>query len=1331
MSAPPPRKPRGHRQKGAGTVATSVGEQIRQGVLCKEWQRTPMQLLQEYCRSVKRQPAHYHNAQSDSEHTFRVRCVLSDAKSKDKDLIFCPTQSVDTTLDDAKHCAALLALLHLEPSRPHERKLPDPYREMWLVLQEEQKQPAFKPFKKSAAAAPDASSSSDGDAAHGKVVVLTSDRAFASKAEYTQSKLSEREDRNRRQRSRENRDRANIPVQVFMSQKARDLVESVLADVDNSLDRVGHDDPIRLAQVSATLTAMGFQPMHIQAVVDRCPDLTDDTSVLDWLCLNVPEDELPKGFNPNGTQLEVVGYGVVAKAAKALEASAAYDPALHDAVIDQLTACGYSRGDCLRALELANAALPNAHILDVEHEIKLELSRQLRRALSVREPDSAGGRSVEELEEALDEELMVMESIYDDKCTKTVLSNLNVRQISMLLLDDTLELVFYLPPESQYPYEVPHLFLRAIAIDGVNLLAVTGQLLDLASKLYGEPMMYELSSAVQGLVHQPKLAKPVELFREDPVATSAQQKAPKNAPNAKKSKAKPRQFNRTPHQGDPRAMNKQLYDKFQQKLGNDKYIQMQQTRAKLPAYQERETIVSLLETNQVVLISGATGCGKTTQVPQFLLDHFIPKQQTCNIICTQPRRLAAIGVATRVAHERTESIGESVGYSIRMETRRSPETRLLFCTTGVLLRRLLQDPVLEGVSHIIVDEVHERNVDTDFLLSILRDVLRQRTDLRLLLMSATMNTSLFVDYFGTGTPVLSIPGFTYPVTCHYLKHVLDVTGTTDKVSDDAINYRLVVSLVEYLVDTGDNGGAGEGAMLIFMPGVQEIKSTIRELQQSKVASALVAYPLHGALPGHEQSRVFDGAPKGKTKVIVSTNVAETSITIDDIVVVIDAGKAKEMAYDAINRRSILAEQWVSQAAADQRKGRAGRVRPGVCYRLFSTKQFHKMAPQPTPEIHRVSLEPLCLQIQALELGPIDTFLANAIEPPSPDAVQSAIDGLIEMGALVRDNSNVQVQLTPLGAHLARLPMDARMAKVVVFGCILRCVDPVVTIAAALSSKSPFVSAPDDRSKGDALKKQWSDQVPTSDHFLLWTVVKTFSALSKSLRRSYCKDNCLSYETLATIVDLRHQYLEHCQMLGFYDPSNAARFNQHSANPKVIKAALTAGLYGNVLQVVYPEQKYYESANGVLAAAHDAKAIRFFIRKLDKTTERVFIHPSSVNFTRSQFESPWLVYNELVQTSKIFVRESTMVAPYALLLFGGELTVQHEKVLLFRWQPWTTCRYIQGLLHVDGWIKFHAVARIGVLVKALRHQLDHLLAVKVTDPSVDLSSRYYIIPCVFN
>ncbi|CAK4632364.1 unnamed protein product [Aphanomyces euteiches] len=1271
------KKARGHRQKGAGTVATSLGDQVRQGVLCKEWQRTPMQLLHEYCRSVKRQQAQYHNVHADSDTSYRVRCVLPDAKSRDKDLIFCPAQSVDTSLDDAKHCAALLALHYLEPTRPHERKLPDPYREMWLLLQPaEQKPEKTKPEKKKAekksaapapvedetksiASADSTEASGIGSGAKKEVIALTSDRVFASKAEYALAKLSEREERNRLMRARENRERANMPTQVFMSQKAREVVEKVLADEDNTQERVGHDNPERLEEVKSKLTSMGFKGAHIEAVLDRCPDLTDDTAILDWLCLHVPETDLPKGFNPMSTQLEVVGYGIAAKQDKILEAAANYNADTHSDIFLELTAYGYSHADCLRALSILNQAKPNAPLDVVEHEIKVELSQRLQKALQI--PDATSqSADLSELADALDEEYMVIESIYDDKCSKTV--------------SDIGEYAF---------------------------------------KLCGEPMMYELASTLESLAQSSVPSKSVALYQEEAPKQALTPQTQKSAPAPKKKKSgRAKNFG---NQVDPEVINRQLFEKHEQKQSDDKYKQFQVARAKLPAHKEKEAIVTLLETNQVVLISGATGCGKTTQVPQFLLDHFIPKQQTCNIICTQPRRLAAIGVATRVAQERCESIGESVGYSIRMETKRSAETRLLFCTTGVLLRRLLQDPQLQGVSHIIVDEVHERNVDTDFLLSILRDVLRARSDLRLLLMSATMNTALFVDYFRSVSPecpVLSIPGFTYPVTCHYIKHVYEITNTSKpskQSPDEDINYDLIVALVEYLV-ANDNGGAGDGAILIFMPGVQEIKNTIRNLMQSSVAGSLLAFPLHGALPGHEQARVFESAPRSKTKVIVSTNVAETSITINDIVVVVDAGKAKEMAYDAINKRSILAEQWISQAAADQRKGRAGRVRPGVCYRLFSMNRFEKMAHQPTPEIHRVSLEPLCLQIQALNLGPVESFLANAIEPPDTAAIHSAIEDLIEMSAMVREENGL-VELTPLGAHLARLPMDARMAKVVVFGCILRCVDPVVTIAAALSSKSPFLSSPDDRSKSEELKKLWSDPVPTSDHYLLWTAVSKFVKLEKNQRRAFCKENSLSYESLSTIVDLRQQYLEHCQLLGFYDPANAAPFNQHSTNPKVIKAALTAGLYGNVVQVIYPEQKYYETANGVLAAAHVAKTLSYFIRSpQDSTkTDRVFLHPSSINFSRGQFESPWLVYNELVQTSKLFVRESTMVAPYALLLFGGKLQVQHEK----------------GLILVDEWIKFQAVARIGVLVKALRHQLDRLLLLKVSDPTLDLSKSAVI------
>ncbi|OQR94480.1 ATP-dependent RNA helicase [Achlya hypogyna] len=1329
MSAPV-KKARGHRQKGAGTVAVSRGEQVRQGVTCKEWQRTPMQLLREYCQSVKRQQPNFHELHTNSSSEFRVRCILPDAKSKDKDLIFCPAQSVDTSLDDAKHCAALLALFHVEPTRPHERKLPDPYRDMWIAMcaPAESAKKDTKPTKKgkAAAAAPAAAAetpASDANEDETKSVrVLTADRAFASRAEFEQAKLSEREERNRRARARENRERANMPVQVFMGQKARDLVEGVLADLDEKVEHVVLDqehDAERRCELVAKLQAMGFARKHVEAVFAGCRYLADDEAVLDWLCLNVPEQELPKGFNPLGKQLEAVAYGIAAS--KDEEAAAGFDAVAHRGLFMELAAYGFAHADCLAALKVVHAQSASYGPELLAAAMRAELQRELRCAFAVDDSDAAV--AAEDVAALREEEQMVIESIYDDKARRSPLP-LGGEVVSIQVRDDALTLEFHLPPASLYPFDVPHVFVRAND-DGaaLNLLALTGELLDAATKLRGEPMMYELCMAAESS-DALQQAAPVQLFASAPGTAApkaergyeAQSQPQKVATPGKPAKARAarRSGPRPISDAHQEAVARDLFEKHVAKQKTPKYKLMMTARGMLPAFKEKDAIVSLLETNQVILISGATGCGKTTQVPQFLLDHFIPAQRPCNILCTQPRRLAAIGVATRVAQERCETIGESVGYQIRMDTKKSAETRLLFCTTGVLLRRFLSDPLLNEVSHIIVDEVHERNVDTDLLLSILRDVLRQRPDLRLILMSATMNTSLFQDYFGAVTtatvPVLSIPGFTYPVTVHYVKHVYEVTGLTKpakKDDDDRVNYDLVTALVRHLVlETPDNAGAGEGAVLVFMPGVPEIKNTIRSLQtDAALEAALLPLPLHGALPAHEQARVFEAAPKGKTKVIVSTNVAETSITINDIVVVIDAGKAKEMAYDAINRRSSLQEGWISQAAADQRKGRAGRVRPGICYRLFSTAKFQKMPAQPTPEIHRVSLEPLCLQIQALQLGSsVASFLAQAIEPPSAAAITSAIEGLVEMGAFARDGDALDVRLTPLGAHLARLPMDARLAKVVVFGCILRCIDPIVTIAAALECKSPFMTTADDRSKADDVKRQLSAEIPTSDHLLLWSVVKAFLAQDKRSRRQFCKDKSLSYETLSAIVDLRKQYLEHLQNIGFYDAANRDRLNEHAANGKVVKAALTAGLYGNVVSVVYPEQKYYESAHGALAATPDAKELRLVIRTLDKTPERVFVHPSSINFRLGQFESPWLVYTDLVQTSRLFVRQSTMVAPYALLLFGGALQVHHEK----------------GLIVVDDWIKFTAVARIGVLVKSLRFHLDRFLTKKIEEPTLDIS-----------
>lgn len=700
---------------------------------------------------------------------------------------------------------------------------------------------------------------------------------------------------------------------------------------------------------------------------------------------------------------------------------------------------------------------------------------------------------------------------------------------------------------------------------------------------------------------------------------------------------------------------------------------------------------------------------------------------------------------------------------------------------------------LSQVSHVIVDEVHERNIDTDFLLSILRDLLPRRPDLRLILMSATMNADLFVNYFSyvhhlvfriclatrtnhcalcrssgrPSCPVLDIPGFTYPVDCHFLEDVVSMTSydvpknllkdkkrkppsgessepqqkdkkisdlspteLVDRIDDSRIDYDLPVHLVKHLIDSrkaNDNG-----AILIFLPGTAEIKRLMEMLNQTReIASKIWVLALHGSLSGADQALAFKTAPSGKTKIIVATNIAETSITINDITVVIDCGKVKEMVYDNQARRSQLLDCWASQAACDQRKGRAGRVQAGTCYRLFSRKRFSAMDKQLAAEIHRVSLEQLCLQIKKLGLGSIRSFLSKAIEPPRQDAIDTALQELISIAAFKQvalsgasSIDDEQVHLTPLGNHLAMLPLDARIGKFLIYGSILRCIEPVAIIAACISSKNPFIMSmtdPELRAKQDAFKKELNGSNWKSDHLLLWKVVDRYvaTASGQKLKRGFCRDYGLSYDTMENIVDLKNQYLQQLDAVGFYERADAESLNLNSNIPRIVKAALCAGLYSNVIQVVYPEQKYFQAAHGVVTEDHDAKKIRYFVRsniaedpqqqqqqhQHQMPRERVFLHPSSLNFAQSQYDSPWLLYTELVQTSKVFVRESTMVNPYALLLFGGQLDVVHEK----------------NLIRLDKWIQFHAVARIGVLIKAIRKHLDQLLMEKIENPLVSIAN----------
>jgi len=416
----------------------------------------------------------------------------------------------------------------------------------------------------------------------------------------------------------------------------------------------------------------------------------------------------------------------------------------------------------------------------------------------------------------------------------------------------------------------------------------------------------------------------------------------------------------------------------------------------------------------------------------------------------------------------------------------------------VLLRRLQtsggssEDVVasLADISHVIIDEVHERSLDTDFLLVLLKDVLKKRKDLKLILMSATLDAGVFEDYFRANGKVgkVEISGRTYPVEDYYLDDVIQMTGFNSgrggkpNESDDEtagmdkdvaaaiqsigmrINYDLISQTVKE-IDADLTYQKDTGGILIFLPGVVEINRTVDYLRSIPNLHVL---PLHASLQSAEQRRVFPHAPYGKRKVVVATNVAETSITIDDIVAVIDTGRVKETSFDPANNMRKLEEVWASRAACKQRRGRAGRVQAGKCYKLYTRNaETTKMAERPEPEIRRVPLEQLCLSVRAMGIKDVASFLASALTPPESLAVDGAMDLLVKIGALDGDD------LTALGRHLSMIPADLRLGKLMVYGALFGCLDPCVTIAAILTVKSPFVSPQDKRDEAKAAREKFS------------------------------------------------------------------------------------------------------------------------------------------------------------------------------------------------------------------------------------------------------------------
>ena len=493
------------------------------------------------------------------------------------------------------------------------------------------------------------------------------------------------------------------------------------------------------------------------------------------------------------------------------------------------------------------------------------------------------------------------------------------------------------------------------------------------------------------------------------------------------------------------------YLDFRQREKFNKLRKLRQAQANLPVAKHREEIVEAVRNERVVVLAGDTGCGKSTQVPQYLY-----RAGYEGIACTQPRRIACISLSKRVAHELLAEYRTEVGYQIRFERSKNTNTKILFITEGLLLRQLASEDNLQQYSVIILDEVHERHLHGDFLLGIAKCLIRARPDLKLVLMSATINIKLFADYFSEEEArIIEVPGRLFPIKLHYMPQLQDVpmvsggAGGSKRTQSDRLSPEPYIQILQ-LIDQ-KYPPTEKGDVLIFLSGLNEITAIVDAAREyNEKNKNWIILPLHSTLSIAEQDKVFDYAPDGMRKCIVSTNIAETSVTIDGIRFVVDSGKVKEMSYDPTTKMQRLKEFWISKASAEQRKGRAGRTGPGICYRLYAEKQFYDFDAYSTAEILKVPLESLLLQM--ISMGLPNARLFPFVEPPPMDNVENAIVNLKEAEALTEDE-----KLTPLGKALAKIPVDIGIGKMLLMGCVFQQLQPVLTLAAALSVQSPFTN----------------------------------------------------------------------------------------------------------------------------------------------------------------------------------------------------------------------------------------------------------------------------------
>ncbi|CAB03845.1 putative pre-mRNA-splicing factor ATP-dependent RNA helicase mog-4 [Caenorhabditis elegans] len=617
-----------------------------------------------------------------------------------------------------------------------------------------------------------------------------------------------------------------------------------------------------------------------------------------------------------------------------------------------------------------------------------------------------------------------------------------------------------------------------------------------------------------------------------------------------------------------------------------KKMSIEETRKSLPVYAFRDAFIEAVKEHQVLIIEGETGSGKTTQLPQYLYEAGFCEGGK-RIGCTQPRRVAAMSVAARVADEVGCKLGTQVGYSIRFEDCTSEKTVLKYMTDGMLLREFLNEPDLASYSVMMIDEAHERTLHTDILFGLVKDIARFRKDLKLLISSATLDAEKFSSFFDDA-PIFRIPGRRFPVDIYYTQ-----APEADYV-DAAIVTIMQIHLTQPL----------PGDILVFLTGQEEIE-TVQEalMERSKALGSkikeLIPLPVYANLPSDLQAKIFEPTPKDARKVVLATNIAETSVTIDGINYVIDPGFSKQNSFDARSGVEHLHVVTISKAAANQRAGRAGRTGPGKCFRLYTAWAYkHELEEQPIPEIQRTNLGNVVLMLKSLGIHDLVHF--DFLDPPPQETLVIALEQLYALGAL-----NHRGELTKLGRRMAEFPCDPCMSKMIIASEKYECSEEIVTIAAMLSCNAAVFYRPKAQviHADSARKGFWS---PAGDHITLMNVYNKWQESSFSQR--WCVENYVQHRTMKRARDVRDQLVGLLERVEIETKS--------STDTIKIRKAITAGYFYNVSKL--DNTGHYKTV------------------KHKHTTHP---HPNSCLFE----ETPrWVVYFELVFTSKEFMREMSEI-----------------------------------------------------------------------------------------